>query len=61
MSQRRWGRTRAQRLLRGVQVSETKTLGSMTDRQRLALATAITDAAPDRPRQDAPRRELTRV
>jgi hypothetical protein len=47
MSQRRWGRTRARRLLAGIQMSETKTLGSMTDRQRRAVALAVADATPD--------------
>jgi hypothetical protein len=47
MSQRRWGRTRARRLLAGIQMSETKTLGSMTDRQRRAVALAVADAGPD--------------
>jgi hypothetical protein len=47
MSQRRWGRTRARRFLAGVQMSETKTLGSMTDRQRRNMATAMLDATPD--------------
>ena len=43
MSQRRWGRTRARRFLAGIQMSETKTLGSMTERQRNAVALAIRD------------------
>jgi hypothetical protein len=47
MSQRRWGRTRARRLLAGIQMSETKTLGSMTDRQRRAVALAVANAGPD--------------
>ena len=44
MSQRRWGRTRARRFLAGIQMSETKTLGSMTERQRHAVARAIREA-----------------
>ena len=44
MSQRRWGRTRARRFLAGIQMSETKTLGSMTERQRHAVALAIREA-----------------
>ncbi len=47
MSQRRWGRTRARRFLAGIQMSETKTLGSMTERQRRAVATAMRDARPE--------------
>jgi hypothetical protein len=38
MSQRRWGVTRCRKLLQYVPMSETKTVGSMTDRQRHALA-----------------------
>src|SRR4051794_516784 len=38
MSQRRWGSTRCRKLLAQVPVSENKTVGSMTDRQRQALA-----------------------
>lgn len=37
-SQRRWGHTRCRKFLRDVPMSENKTLGSMTQRQRLALA-----------------------
>ena len=40
MSQHRWGRTRCRRFLAAVPMSETKTIGSMTDRQRRALARA---------------------
>ncbi|MDP9400561.1 MAG: hypothetical protein M3P39_06375 [Actinomycetota bacterium] len=36
-SQRRWGHNRVRRVLAEVMVSETKTLGSMTERQRRAL------------------------
>ncbi len=38
MSQRRWGASRARKLLTQLQLSETKTLGSLTDRQRGTLA-----------------------
>ncbi len=38
MSQRRWGRTRCRKLLSCVPISETKTIGSMTERQRNELA-----------------------
>ncbi|HYM56710.1 MAG TPA: hypothetical protein VES79_02000 [Solirubrobacteraceae bacterium] len=38
MSQHRWGRTRCRRFLASIPMSETKTIGSMTDRQRQALA-----------------------
>ena len=38
MSQHRWGRTRCRRFLASIPMSETKTIGSMTDRQRNELA-----------------------
>jgi hypothetical protein len=38
MSQRRWGLTRCRKLLAQIPVSETKTIGSLTERQRYALA-----------------------
>lgn len=37
-SQRRWGATRCRRVLQAVPISESKTIGAMTERQRLALA-----------------------
>ena len=41
MSQHRWGRTRCRRFLASIPMSETKTIGSMTDRQRRALAARL--------------------
>ena len=41
MSQHRWGRTRCRRFLSSIPMSETKTVGSMTDRQRRALAARL--------------------
>jgi len=41
MSQHRWGHTRARRFLAGVPMIETKTIGSMTDRQRRTLAAML--------------------
>jgi hypothetical protein len=38
MSQHRWGRTRCRRFLMQLPMNETKTIGSMTDRQRRCLA-----------------------
>jgi hypothetical protein len=38
MSQHRWGRTRCRRFLSSIPMSETKTIGTMTDRQRNELA-----------------------
>jgi len=37
-SQRRWGHTRCRKFLQAIPMSENKTIGSMTDRQRRALA-----------------------
>jgi hypothetical protein len=38
MSQHRWGQTRCRRFLASIPMSETKTVGTMTERQRRALA-----------------------
>jgi hypothetical protein len=43
MSQRRWGRTRCRRFLAQVPLLETKTIGSLTDRQRRAVAAQLMD------------------
>jgi len=40
-SQRRWGRTRARKLLQAVALSENKRLGTLTPRQRALLASAL--------------------
>jgi hypothetical protein len=41
MSQHRWGRTRCRRFLASIPMTETKTIGSMTDRQRSTLAAKL--------------------
>jgi hypothetical protein len=41
LSQRRWGATRCSRFLVAIGMTETKTVGSMTDRQRRALAAMV--------------------
>lgn len=41
MSQRRWGRSRCRKLLTSAQIAENKTVGSMTERQRHALASTL--------------------
>jgi hypothetical protein len=41
LSQHRWGYTRCRRFLASVPMSETKTIGSMTERQRKALAAML--------------------
>jgi hypothetical protein len=45
MSQRRWGQTRCRKCLAQVPVSEKKTIGSMTDRQRRTLAGLLRSAS----------------
>jgi hypothetical protein len=42
MSQKRWGRTRCRRLLVSLSVPENKQVGTLTERQRLALAAVLT-------------------
>ena len=41
MSQRRWGRTRCRRVLLSLGLSENKRIGTLTERQRRALALAL--------------------
>jgi hypothetical protein len=47
ISQRRWGETRCRKLLARLPMSEKKTVGSMTDRQRHALAAMLSSAEDD--------------
>jgi hypothetical protein len=42
MSQKRWGRTRCRRLLLSLGVPENKQMGTLTQRQRMALAAVLT-------------------
>jgi hypothetical protein len=49
MSQRRWGVTRCRKLLQAIPITETKTVGSMTERQRRALAALLTPGAAPEP------------
>jgi hypothetical protein len=44
VSQRRWGQTRCRKFLSQIPMSEKKTVGSMTDRQRGTLAAMLTSA-----------------
>jgi hypothetical protein len=48
MSQKRWGRTRCRRLLVSLSVPENKQVGTLTERQRLALAAVLTAKNPPR-------------
>ena len=41
MSQRRWGRTRCRKFLMSIGLSETKTVASLTERQRLTLVALL--------------------
>jgi hypothetical protein len=41
MSQRRWGRTRCRKFLGSIKMSENKTIGSLTERQRRTLAAVL--------------------
>jgi hypothetical protein len=41
MSQRRWGSTRCQKFLKGLDIAETKQIGTLTERQRNVLATRL--------------------
>jgi hypothetical protein len=46
MSQRRWGHTRCRKFLAQIPMSEQKTIGSMTERQRRTLAAMLTATVP---------------
>jgi hypothetical protein len=54
MSQRRWGHTRCRKFLVQIPMSETKTVGSMTDRQRRTLAVMLRSAQRGRAWSAAP-------
>ncbi|HEX2704050.1 MAG TPA: hypothetical protein VHM72_11550 [Solirubrobacteraceae bacterium] len=45
-SQRRWGPARCNRVLRAAQLSESKTIGSLTDRQRSLLVAVLEGPEP---------------
>lgn len=45
MSQRRWGRTRCRKFLFSIGLLETKTLATLTERQRITLAALLTTKA----------------
>jgi hypothetical protein len=46
MSQRRWGQTRCRKFLAQLQISEKKTIGSMTERQRRTLTAMLSAVRP---------------
>jgi hypothetical protein len=49
MSQRRWGRERCRRLLQKLEVPEKKRIGTLTDRQRLALVSVLSESGSPAP------------
>lgn len=46
MAQRRWGSTRCRKFLEGNGVSEVKTIGTLTERQRVMLAEQLSGRRP---------------
>jgi hypothetical protein len=56
MSQRRWGRTRCRRLLLTLGVPENKPIGTLTERQRSALAGVLSARARTEGPSAVPRR-----
>ena len=48
-SQRRWGTTRCRKFLQCIPMSENKTIGSMTERQRLAVAQMLANVSSGAP------------
>ena len=63
MSQRRWGRTRCRRVLLSLGLPENKQIGTMTERQRTALAVALAAKMgaprPERQQEEGRPMELT--
>src|SRR4051794_33561899 len=53
MSQRRWGRARCRRVLLALGLPENKQIGTLTDRQRRALAAALAERGEGRPRSES--------
>jgi hypothetical protein len=53
MSQKRWGRERCRRLLLALGIPENKQVGTLTERQRAALAAMLAAAPADRRAQAA--------
>ena len=52
MSQRGWGRVRARRLLLSLAVPENKQIGTLTERQRQAIATVLLESQRGATNQD---------
>src|ERR671925_102710 len=45
MSQKRWGRTRCRKFLQSIGMSENKSIGTLTERQRVTLSALLTAKA----------------
>jgi hypothetical protein len=62
MSQKRWGRARCRRLLMAIAVPENKQIGTLTERQRMALSAVLAAKAASTPqRRPAPAPERAPV
>lgn len=59
MAQHRWGRTRCRRFLSAIPMSETKTIGTMTERQRRSVAARLMGEADVSPFEQFAMRRLT--
>ena len=53
-SQKRWGRERCRRLLTRVAIPENKHIGTLTERQRIALTDGLAGRAAERAKTSAP-------
>ena len=58
MSQRRWGTTRCRRFLARNNITETKHVGTLTDRQRNLLADSLAPAIDDAVSEMSPELEM---
>jgi len=61
MSQKRWGRARCRRLLTSIGIPENKPVGTLTERQRSAVAEVLRSKRPSAPSSESPFRVLTSV
>ena len=61
MSQKRWGRARCRRLLTSIGIPENKQVGTLTDRQRSAVADVLRSKRPSAAHSESPFRALTSV
>jgi hypothetical protein len=61
MSQKRWGRARCRRLLNSIGIPENKPVGTLTARQRAAVADVLRSKRPSAPRSESPFRTLSSV